>query len=388
MLLAHLLQRIVRTGTVRIIDAQGRAHVCAGAPGPTVTIRLHDPKLGHQLFLNPRLKLGEAYMAGTLTVEDATLYDFLDLVAGNIAQAPRSILSPLYDGYGKSFRVFQQYNPVKRAQANAHHHYDLSKTLYDLFLDSDRQYSCAYFTGPDQSLEEAQAQKKRHIAAKLLLKPGQRVLDIGCGWGGLALYLAKECEVVGHRRHPFDRAARSGAPPRRRGRARRARQVRADRLPHGGGAVRPDRLGRHVRACRRRALPHLLPQGARASRARRRGAPALDRPRRRAGCHQPVDPPLHLPWRLFAGLERGRRRSSRRPGSSSPTSRSCGSIMPRRSGAGAPASSPTASACASSTTSASAACGNSTSRRPRSPSATRATSCSRCSWRRRWTPCR
>ncbi len=196
MLLAHLLQRIVRTGTVRIIDAEGRAHVCAGAPGPTVTIRLHDPKLGHQLFLNPRLKLGEAYMAGTLTVEDATLYDFLDLVAGNIAQAPRSILSPLYDGYGKSFRVFQQYNPVKRAQANAHHHYDLSKTLYDLFLDSDRQYSCAYFTGPDQSLEEAQAQKKRHIAAKLLLKPGQRVLDIGCGWGGLALYLAKECDVL------------------------------------------------------------------------------------------------------------------------------------------------------------------------------------------------
>jgi cyclopropane-fatty-acyl-phospholipid synthase len=195
MLLAYMLQRIVRTGTVRIIDAQGHAHVCAGAPGPTVTIRLHDKKLGRQLFLNPRLKLGEAYMAGTLTVEDATLYDFLDLVAGNAAQAPSSLLSPLYDGFGKTFRVFQQYNPVKRAQANVHHHYDLSKTLYDLFLDSDRQYSCAYFTAPDQTIEEAQAQKKRHIAAKLLLRPGQRVLDIGCGWGGLGLYLAKECEV-------------------------------------------------------------------------------------------------------------------------------------------------------------------------------------------------
>ncbi len=91
--------------------------------------------------------------------------------------------------------MFQQYNPVKRAQANVHHHYDLSKTLYDLFLDSDRQYSCAYFTAPDQTIEEAQAQKKRHIAAKLLLRPGQRVLDIGCGWGGLGLYLAKECAV-------------------------------------------------------------------------------------------------------------------------------------------------------------------------------------------------
>jgi cyclopropane-fatty-acyl-phospholipid synthase len=89
----------------------------------------------------------------------------------------------------------QQYNPLGRAQANVAHHYDLSKTLYDLFLDADRQYSCAYFTAPDQSIDAAQAQKKRHLAAKLLLKPGQRVLDIGCGWGGLALYLAKECEV-------------------------------------------------------------------------------------------------------------------------------------------------------------------------------------------------
>ncbi len=195
MLLGHMLQRIVRTGTVRIIDADGRAHVFSGAPGRTVTIRLHDRKLGRQLFLNPRMKLGEAYMDGTLTVEDASLYDFLDLVAGNIAEAPSSLLSPLYDGFGKTFRVFQQYNPVKRAQANVHHHYDLSKTLYDLFLDSDRQYSCAYFTGPDQTIEEAQAQKKRHIAAKLLLRPGQRVLDIGCGWGGLGLYLAKECDV-------------------------------------------------------------------------------------------------------------------------------------------------------------------------------------------------
>jgi cyclopropane-fatty-acyl-phospholipid synthase len=195
MLLGHLLQRIVRTGTVRIIDAAGRTHVFAGAPGPTVTARLHDRKLGRELFLNPRLKLGEAYMDGRLTVEDGSLYDFLDLVAGNAAAAPRSLLSPLYDGFGRGLRVFQQYNPAKRAQANVHHHYDLSKTLYDLFLDGDRQYSCAYFTAPDQSLEQAQAQKKRHIAAKLLLKPGQRVLDIGCGWGGLALYLAKECDV-------------------------------------------------------------------------------------------------------------------------------------------------------------------------------------------------
>ena len=195
MLIAHMLRRIMRSGTLRIIDAEGGVHVYGGPPGRAITIRFHDRKLDRELTLNPRRKLGEAYMDGRLTVEDATLYDFLDLVAGNLADAPRSLFSPILNGWGTAFRVFQQYNPVKRAQANVHHHYDLSKTLYDLFLDSDRQYSCAYFTGPDQTIEEAQAQKKRHIAAKLLLRPGQRVLDIGCGWGGLALYLAKECDV-------------------------------------------------------------------------------------------------------------------------------------------------------------------------------------------------
>ncbi len=184
MLLSHLLRPVVRYGTVQVIDADGRTHVFGGGPGPTVTARLHDRRLGRDLFLNPRLRLGEAYMDGTFTVEDASIYDFLDCMARNIADAPRTIFSPLLNGFGHAFRVFQQYNPIGRAQANAHHHYDLSKTLYDLFLDSDRQYSCAYFTAPDQSIDQAQAQKKRHIAAKLLLKPGQRVLYIGCGWSG------------------------------------------------------------------------------------------------------------------------------------------------------------------------------------------------------------
>src|SRR5262249_24937547 len=91
--------------------------------------------------------------------------------------------------------TFQQYNPIGLAEKHVAHHYDLSDALYDTFLDSDRQYSCAYFTAPDQSIEVAQANKKRHIAAKLMLQPGQRVLDIGSGWGGLALYIARECEV-------------------------------------------------------------------------------------------------------------------------------------------------------------------------------------------------
>jgi cyclopropane-fatty-acyl-phospholipid synthase len=195
MLLSHLLHHLIRRGSLRVIDAGGAIHTFSGDPGPQITIRLHNRALEWQLFLHPRLMLGEAFMDGTLTVEDASVYDFLDLVTSNMAAAPKSLLTPLYNGFGRAFRVFQQYNPLHRARRNVAHHYDLSDALYELFLDADRQYSCAYFTAPDQTIEQAQANKKRHIAAKLLLAPGQRVLDIGCGWGGLALYLAKECGV-------------------------------------------------------------------------------------------------------------------------------------------------------------------------------------------------
>ena len=195
MLLSHLLRHLVRRGTLRLMDAHGELHVFSGDPGPNISVQLHDPKLERDLFFNPRLRLGEAFMDGTLTVEEGTIYDFLDFLGLNMNLAPRHLLTPLYEGFGRAFRAFQQYNPKSRSRQHVAHHYDLSDTLYDLFLDADRQYSCAYFTTPDQTVETAQANKKRHLAAKLLLAPGQRVLDIGCGWGGLALYLAKECGV-------------------------------------------------------------------------------------------------------------------------------------------------------------------------------------------------
>jgi cyclopropane-fatty-acyl-phospholipid synthase len=195
MLVAHLLRHLVRVGTLQLIDAGGTLHRFSGTPGPRITIRLHDRALERSLFFNPRLALGEAIMDGRLTIEDAGVYDFLDFLAVNINAAPHNLLSPLYIGFGRAFRTFQQFNPLTRARRNVAHHYDLSDTLYDLFLDADRQYSCAYFSSPDLTIEQAQANKKRHLAAKLLLKPGQRVLDIGCGWGGLALYLARECGV-------------------------------------------------------------------------------------------------------------------------------------------------------------------------------------------------
>jgi cyclopropane-fatty-acyl-phospholipid synthase len=196
MLLAHLLRHIIRRGRLTVIDSSGRSYSFGEPPGPVSTIRLHTKEIERRMFFNPRMAVGEAYMDGTLTLEQGDIYDFLSLVMGNIQTAPRSAaLSPLYLGLDRWARWLQQHNPIGRAQENVAHHYDLSATLYDLFLDADRQYSCAYFEHPSDSLELAQAQKKRHIASKLLLKPGQRVLDIGSGWGGLALYLAQETGV-------------------------------------------------------------------------------------------------------------------------------------------------------------------------------------------------
>ncbi len=196
MFLANLLRGIITRGELTLIDAHGTRHSFGDrALGPAVTIRLHDRRLHHTLLLNPRLYAGEAYMDGTLTVEDGTLYDFLDLVAMNTGLGPIGGWDGHLARLRKAWRWVQQYNPMGRAQANVAHHYDLSGELYEIFLDSDRQYSCAYFDSPDATLEAAQAAKKRHIAAKLALRPGMRVLDIGSGWGGMALYLARIADV-------------------------------------------------------------------------------------------------------------------------------------------------------------------------------------------------
>ncbi len=193
MLLAALLARLFRRGELTLIDADGHRHRFGGTPlpdVPPVTIRLHDRRLHWRLPLNPGLAAGEAYADGTLTVERGSLRDLLALATINQARDDHSAL-PLW----RATRLWQQFNPIRRARRNVAHHYDLSGALYERFLDADRQYSCAYFRQPDMSLDEAQAAKKAHIAAKLLLAAGQRVLDIGAGWGGLALTLAQAAEV-------------------------------------------------------------------------------------------------------------------------------------------------------------------------------------------------
>jgi cyclopropane-fatty-acyl-phospholipid synthase len=193
-MLSGLLRAIVRKGTLTLIRPGGKD--VFGEGEPRVTMKLHDRKALRELALNPDLKLGELYMDGRLTVEGGDITDLLDLFLANLEDIPPSGLYEFGRALRRLFRLFAQYNPARRSRSNVAHHYDLSGALYDLFLDHDRQYSCAYFADPEESLEDAQIGKKRHIAAKLYLnKPGLKVLDIGSGWGGLALDLARDCEA-------------------------------------------------------------------------------------------------------------------------------------------------------------------------------------------------
>ena len=193
MLLARMLDHVIRAGKLTLIDANGRIHIFEGdRDGPDVQIRLTDRALHRRIPLQPVLAMGEAYMDGRLVIEAGSLRDFIEIFAMNFGwrHHPHWLPALVYS-WRKLCRVFAQYNPVPRARRNVAHHYDLSDTLYDLFLDHDRQYSCAYFVDPNDDLETAQLQKKNHIAAKLLLRSGQKVLDIGSGWGGLGLHLAE-----------------------------------------------------------------------------------------------------------------------------------------------------------------------------------------------------
>ena len=193
MLLARFLGAVIDQGEFTLIDSRGRAYNFGDGAAPRVAIRLHDKATERRLLLNPRLAAGEAYMEGKLTIEEGTLYDLIHLIGRNIEAFEHHWFSDFSANLSRVFRRIQQYNPVGKAQKNVAHHYDLSDDLYDLFLDSDRQYSCAYFDGTHNDLERAQMDKKRHIAAKLLLhEPGMKVLDIGSGWGGMGLYLAQQ----------------------------------------------------------------------------------------------------------------------------------------------------------------------------------------------------
>jgi cyclopropane-fatty-acyl-phospholipid synthase len=188
-----LVRQPIKQGRLNIIAPDGQHYTLKGAQeGAQASIRITDSKLLRRMLVIPDLYLGEAYMAGALIVEEGSLYDVLDFFACNLM--PR-----LHDASAVVPASTYQENVVGKAKENVAFHYDLNRSLFELFLDRDLQYSCAYFTDPEESLDQAQWNKKQRLAAKLLLAPGMRVLDIGSGFGGLALHLARAhgVDVVG-----------------------------------------------------------------------------------------------------------------------------------------------------------------------------------------------
>jgi cyclopropane-fatty-acyl-phospholipid synthase len=194
-LISRFVDEILPVGSVTVLYPGGKRETYGQGGGKHFTLRFHDEKVAREIWRNPRLRFAELYMDGRITVEDGTLIDLLEMILGARTfedARPRKGL-----GKGKSIwlKRFFRRNDARKSRTNVAHHYDLGNALYELFLDEDWQYSCAYFVDPKNSLEQAQRDKKAHIASKLHLKPGQRVLDIGCGWGGMAIYLHQIADV-------------------------------------------------------------------------------------------------------------------------------------------------------------------------------------------------
>lgn len=186
-----LLSRFIRRGTIIFTTSGGTTFTCGDGTGAPVHARLTSPLAQRRLLLDPELALGEIYMDGGLVMQHGSIADLLAIAMDQPDWTPR--WAKLHGLVRYWIRTLHQFNPRSRSRNNVAHHYDLDGRLYALFLDSDKQYSCGYFETPDTSLDDAQLAKKRHVAAKLLTAPGQRVLDIGSGWGGLGLYLAETC---------------------------------------------------------------------------------------------------------------------------------------------------------------------------------------------------
>jgi cyclopropane-fatty-acyl-phospholipid synthase len=193
--LSPLLRKAIGQGRLGVIDWKGRRHEFGNSESAErCAIRIDDRHFPLKVLASPSLALGEAYMDGRVTIERGNVRSLLNLLTSNLKALQEHPLEKLRLKVGRLARRLQR-NRKNRAKRNVSHHYNLSGQLYRLFLDEDRQYSCAYFPTGNETLEMAQAAKRRHLAAKLLLKPGQSVLDIGSGWGGLALELAREADV-------------------------------------------------------------------------------------------------------------------------------------------------------------------------------------------------
>jgi len=188
-LLKSALRRFFRFGSITFITAAGDSFTCGDGTGTPVTVRFTTASAQRRLLLDPEMAFGEIYMDGELVIEQGSITDVLAVALAQPYDLPR--LAKLLHWQRYLVRRWHQFNPMGLAKRRIQSHYDLDSRLYSLFLDSDRQYSCAYFERPDMTLDEAQLAKRRHVTAKLLVKPDQRVLDIGSGWGGLGLYIAE-----------------------------------------------------------------------------------------------------------------------------------------------------------------------------------------------------
>lgn len=216
-LLDSALRRLIQTGTLEVCLPDGETRLY-GTGTPTIAIAMHDWSTLRRIAVHPDVALGEAWMEGGFTVEKGDLYGLIALCLENFQNTRVPWLWRLRDRLRMTLRRVTMHNPVSRSRRNVAHHYDLGDDLYDLFLDPERQYSCAYFETSEDSLEDAQVHKMRHIAAKLRVLPGQKVLDIGSGWGGLGTYLAQTSDApvtgvtlsVDQQKYATEKARRDG----------------------------------------------------------------------------------------------------------------------------------------------------------------------------------
>ena len=195
-ILPGLLRKAIKKGSLTLVSPDGSRETF-GEPGrpADVVVRINDASLDWKIPLNPELKAAEAYMDGTLEILEGDVYDFLTAFYINRKQFDHTPGQIFWSSLSRRLKRFQQNNSLARASAHVKHHYDLKDELFDLFLDEEKQYSCAYFRTGEETLDEAQMAKIKHIARKLNLKDGQTVLEIGSGWGGMALYLASIADV-------------------------------------------------------------------------------------------------------------------------------------------------------------------------------------------------
>lgn len=189
--LSSFLKQCIKTGSLTVVMPNGDRLISGDGTGLPLTVTLKDYKAAGELFFHPQLALGELFTDGRLTVSGGSIYDLLEVLGLNLHSLTPPQFGQLQHVLRNIFDRWTRRNSERMSRDNVHHHYDIDDGIYELFLDSDRQYSCAYFKTPDEDLEAAQLAKKRHIVSKLLVKQGAKVLDIGSGWGGMALYVAR-----------------------------------------------------------------------------------------------------------------------------------------------------------------------------------------------------